>query len=110
MGGSFVRRNNDAGFFVSLSLSPEDRELTFKRIQLCIDQCTFPLDGGYRPPICDDPTFIDYQKYLDVEVAKIITGEREIDDWDELLDGWYEAGGETYIAQMREFITASQGK
>ncbi len=110
IGGYFLRRNNDAGFFVSLALDPVERAKTERRIQLCIDQCKFPLDGGYRAPVKDDPTFIDYEKYMSIEIAKIITGERPVDDWDELLNGWYEAGGDQYIEEMRAFISASQGK
>lgn len=106
-GRNLVRRNNDAGFFVSLGLDQEEREHTAYLIQLSIDQLKFPLDGGYRPGITEDPTFIDYQKYMNTEIAKIITGEKAPEYYYELLDGWYKAGGDQYVAEMQAFIAAS---
>lgn len=41
---------------------------------------------------------------MDTEITKIIVGERPVDDWDEILEGWYEAGGEQYVAEMQAFI------
>ncbi|MBQ8952873.1 MAG: extracellular solute-binding protein [Clostridia bacterium] len=109
-GKATLRRNNDPAFFVSLAEDSASRERIERLIGLCIDQCRFPLDGGFRPSVCDDPIYIDYQKYMAAEVTKIIMGERPVDDWDEILDGWYAAGGEQYVAEMQAFIAAKQKK
>lgn len=107
-GRQMLRRNDDPGFFVSLAQSPEDRERIEGLIDICVKQYVFSLDQGYRPAIADDPAFIDYQKNMKVQISKIIVGERPVDDWDSILEGWYQAGGETYVEQMRAYIKASQ--
>ena len=66
--------------------------------------CIRDRDRGYRPAISDDPVFIDYQKNMNVQISKIIVGELPVSEWDAILDGWYKAGGETYIKQMQDNI------
>ena len=106
----FARRNNDASFFVHPNIDSELRAATIERIQTCVDQVVLSLDMGYQPEINQDPTFIDYNKYMETEIAKIITGARPVDDWDEILAGWYEAGGDQYVAEMQAYITESQAE
>ena len=88
----------------------ELRNRTVNRIQVCVDNCIDSLDYGYQPAVTTDPIFIDYNKYMTTEISKIITGARSVDDWDEILDGWYAAGGESYIAEMQAHIAQTQGK
>lgn len=107
---NFMRRCTDGNFFVHLNIDPELREKTVNRINTCIAHCSFPLDNGFIPEVDRDPTFIDYKKYMENEQVKIITGEKEVSYWDELLDGWYKAGGEKYIAEMQAYIASVQGK
>ena len=107
---NFGRRFGDASFFVHINTDKELRELTVSRIQKCVDNCIDSLDYGYVPSISDDPVFIDYNKYMTTEISKIITGARPVDDWDEILEGWYQAGGDQYIAEMQAHIAESQGK
>ena len=47
---------------------------------------------------------------MNTQISKIIIGERPVDDWDEILDGWYNAGGDSYVADMQAYITANQAK
>ncbi len=107
---NFMRRCDDGGFFVHLNIDAELREKTVKRINTCIAQCSFPLDNGFVPEVDRDPVFIDYKKYMNNEQIKIITGEKPVEYWDELLEGWYEAGGDQYIAEMQAYIKSVQGK
>lgn len=109
LGRAILRRNDAPGFFVKLNQSAEDRNRIEGLIDSCIKQAVFSEDEGFRPTIADDPTFIDYQKNMNVQISKIIIGDRPVDDWDEILDGWYKAGGETYIKEMQEYIIASKG-
>jgi len=37
---------------------------------------------------------------------KIIVGEEPVEHWDEVLDGWYKAGGEEYVADMQAYIAS----
>ena len=107
---NFVRRYGDASFFVHVNTDIELRNRTVNRIQVCVDNCIDSLDYGYQPAVTTDPIFIDYNKYMTTEISKIITGARSVDDWDEILDGWYAAGGESYIAEMQAHIAQTQGK
>ncbi len=107
-GRNILRRNDDPGFFVSLDQSAENRERIENLIDICIDQYVFSLDQGYRPAISDDPTFIDYEKNMKVQISKIVVGELPVDEWDAILDGWYDAGGETYVEQMRAYIESTR--
>ena len=38
------------------------------------------------------------------EKTKIITGEKPVEYWDEVLQGYYDAGYATYVEQMLEHI------
>lgn len=107
-GRNILRRNDDPGFFVSLDQSAENRERIENLIDICVNQYVFSLDQGYRPPIADDPTFIDYEKNMKVQISKIVVGELPVDEWDAILDGWYDAGGETYVEQMRAYIESTR--
>ncbi|MBE5770618.1 MAG: extracellular solute-binding protein [Clostridiales bacterium] len=107
---NFARRSTDASFFVHINMEPDFYEATLNRLQICVDQNSLTLDMGYQPDVLQDPIYLDYVKYMKVEIAKIITGARPVDDWDEILDGWYEAGGDEYVAEMQEYIASQQGK
>ena len=64
------------------------------------------LDRGYVPAIATDPTFIEYNAYMNEQINKIIVGEVEVDEWDNILEGWYAAGGEEYVNDMRAYIAS----
>ena len=42
------------------------------------------------------------------EINKIIIGEKPVEYWDEVLDGWYKAGGEEYVADMQAYIASME--
>ncbi len=98
------------GFFISLDLELEQRLYVEGLLGICIEQAVFPLDNNYRPSVSGDMQFIDYQTNMAVQISKIITGERPVDDWDAILEGWYAAGGDSYVAEMRAYITENQSK
>jgi putative aldouronate transport system substrate-binding protein len=57
----------------------------------------------------DNPEFIDYsQKTYAQTISKIIVGELPVSAYDELLEGWYENGGEEYVQQMNEYIKSME--
>lgn len=105
-----LRRNNDPGFFISLDLDLEERLHVEELLGICIEEAVFPLDNNFRPSVSDDMQFIDYQTNMAVQISKIIIGERPVDDWDEILEGWYAAGGDSYVAEMQAYITENQSK
>ena len=103
-----VRRNNDPGFFISLDLELDKRLHMEELLGICIREAVFPLDDDYRPAVSDDPTFIAYNNYLAAQITKIIVGARPVDDWDEILEGWYAAGGDSYVSEMQAYIAGKQ--
>lgn len=108
IGRNMMRRNDNAVFFSSIKKTPEENKRVLDLINTGIAQYEFPLDGGFRPAIADDPTFIDYEKNMKIQITKIIVGELSVDEWDGILDDWYTAGGETYIKQMQEHIASTK--
>jgi putative aldouronate transport system substrate-binding protein len=105
-GKAILRRNNAPEFFVGLATAVESRERIVNLINTCIEQAVFSKDGGFRPAIADDPTFIEAGKAYDVAISKIIVGELPVSAYDAELDKWYRAGGEQYIRQMNAGIAA----
>ena len=77
--------------------------------QATVDALIADFNAAY-PNIKVKVQFIDYQTNMAVQISKIITGERPVDDWDEILEGWYAAGGDSYVAEMRAYITENQNK
>lgn len=99
-----MRRANDPDIFLGLAIKKDTRARLNNMIGIAMSLFKVTEDGGFVPPISKDPKYIDYQKYITTEVTKIVFGEKPVDHWDEVLDGWYKAGGETFISQMREYI------
>ena len=102
-----VRRKDDPGIWLALALNTETRNRLAGQINIAIELFVPTLDKGFKPPVAQDPTLLDYEKFMVTETTRIIFGEKSVDYWDELLSGWYAAGGETYIQQMRDFIASN---
>ena len=66
------------------------------------------VDRGYKPEIATDPVFIEYKNFMIQEEAKIITGDKPVEYWDELLDGFYDAGYDKYTEEMLAYIESFQ--
>jgi hypothetical protein len=75
-------------------------------MQIGFDNYLPSLDRGYKPEIASDPVFIEYNNYMVDEINKIIAGSEPVDHWDEVLEGWYAAGGTEYYEQMRAYIAS----
>lgn len=102
--GRFVRRSDGPEFFINKSYNAEQRERVSNMMAENFANYVPSLDRGYKPEIASDPVFIEYENYMKDEINKIITGNEPVDHWDEVLEGWYAAGGETYCQQMRDYI------
>jgi putative aldouronate transport system substrate-binding protein len=105
-GRAILRRNNAPEFFVGVNTPVANRSRIVNLINICIGQAVFSKDGGFRPAVADDPTFIDADKAYRVAVSKIIAGDLPVSAYDAELDKWYRAGGEQYIRQMNAGIEA----
>jgi putative aldouronate transport system substrate-binding protein len=106
----FMRRSDGPEFFLDLNLTPENRKRYSNLIDITLDNYIPSLDLGYVPSISKDPAFIDYNAEMNAQIAKIIIGDLPVDAWDDILDGWYKAGGEEYVKDMQDFIASSQNK
>lgn len=103
-----VRRSDGADFFIDKKY-PLDVQAELKEyIDLAVENYVPALDRGYAPAITTDPVFIEYNNYMTDEINKIIIGEKPVDHWDEVLDGWYKAGGEEYVADMQAYIASME--
>ena len=99
-----MRRSDGAEFFISKSLPIEQQERLADLIAMSFDLYVAPLDEGFVPTIASDPVFIEYKNFVIQAEAKIITGEEPVEYWDEVLEGWYEAGGDQYIQEVLDYI------
>ena len=106
----FMRRADGPEFFLDLDLTPENRKRYSSLIDITLKNYIPSLDLGYVPPVTSDPVFIDYNAEMNAKIAQIITGALPVDAWDDILDGWYKAGGDKYVKQMQDFIASTQKK
>lgn len=103
-GRKFVRRSNDAEFFVTLDMSNENRNRLNNLISICIDQAIFYKSKGYRPSVSDSQSFLDARTELNRMISKIIVGQEPVSAWDAALDRWYANGGGDYVEEMQAYI------
>ncbi len=106
--GSFLRRSDAAEFFINKEKSPEERKRIAKLIDMTFELYWPTVDRGYKPETESDPVLIEYGNFMIQEEAKIITGDKPVSYWDELLDGYYEAGYDEYVEEMLEYISSFQ--
>lgn len=99
-----MRRSDGAEFFIDKSLPIEQQQRLADLISVSFDLYVAPVDEGYVPEIATDPTFIEYKNFVIQAEAKIISGTEPVDYWDEVVDGWYDAGGTQYIEQVLAYI------
>lgn len=104
--GRIVRRSDGAEFFINKKLNKAQRERIAGLMQIGFDNYLPSLDRGYKPEIASDPVFIEYNNYMVDEINKIIAGSEPVHHWDEVLEGWYAAGGTEYYEQMRAYIAS----
>ena len=105
---SIVRRSDGAEFFINKAYSAEVQAELKEYIDMAVENYIPALDRGYTPEIASDPVFIEYNNYMNDEINKIIIGEKPVEYWDEVLDGWYKAGGEEYVADMQAYIASME--
>lgn len=96
----FLRRSDGAEFFINKSLPAEQQQRIADLIDVTFELYWPTVDRGYKPEIATDPVFIEYKSYMIQEEAKIITGDKPVEYWDELLDGFYKAGYDKYVEEM----------
>ena len=102
----FIRRSDGAEFFIDKKLSAEVREKLAKFIDIAVENYQPAYDRGYTPEIAKDPVFIEYNNFMNDQINKIIIGEKPVEYWDEVLQGWYDAGGTEYVADMQAYIAS----
>jgi len=107
IGRSITRRNTDADFYlpaVGEDVTEEDRELMRQLMKEQQEIYVMSLDRGYTPAAATAPKFMDYQTTYIKAVTEILTGTREVSEYDKILDDWYKNGGKEYVEEMNEYI------
>ncbi len=102
------RRSDGAEFFIAKTNPPEKQKRLAELINMTFDLYWPAVDRGYKPEIATDPVFIEYKNFMIQEEAKIITGDKPVEYWDELLDGFYDAGYDKYTEEMLAYIESFQ--
>ncbi|GAA3401001.1 extracellular solute-binding protein [Paenibacillus hodogayensis] len=106
---SFVRKNtmrraNDTDFFIAVGTDQKIRDMIMPWLKKSVDTVVRGKDLDFTPDAAKKPELMDYQKAWDQTVMKIILGQTPVAKFDDLLSGWYKAGGEDYVKQMNDFI------
>lgn len=104
----FLRRSDGVEFFIDKSFTPEQQKRIADLIQVTFDLHWDSKGIGYQPTIVTDPVYIEYKNYMIQEEAKIITGDKPVEYWDELLDGFYKAGYDKYKEDMIAYIESAK--
>ena len=99
-----MRRSDGAEFFINKSLPVEMQKRLADLIDVTFDLYIAPVDEGFVPTVATDPVFVEYQNFVIQAEAKIITGSEPVDYWDEVVDGWYAAGGTRYVQEVLDYI------
>lgn len=99
-----ARRYDDPVLFMDLMQPKEIIDQMSAWVSVCMKNVVMSEDFGYRPKMATEQGFIDYRTTMDQAVAKIITGQLPVSEWDKVLDGWYKAGGERYLKEINDFI------
>lgn len=106
---NFIRRNsmrraNDIGFFITTGTPKEVVDKITPWLKKSLETVVAGKDLGFVPDAAKKPNYMDYQKEWDQTTMKILMGEVPVAKFDELLNGWYKAGGEDYVKQMNDYI------
>jgi putative aldouronate transport system substrate-binding protein len=101
---NMLRRANDYEFFIKPWIPEGEKELIRPLLKKSIDTAVPSLDLDYVPDITKEQGFYEASMRLSEGVTRIILGDIEVNEYDELLNDWYEHGGETYIKNMNEHI------
>lgn len=102
--GLFLRRAEDANFFITPWAPADQVELTLPLLKKSVDSAVRSLDGGFVPAVAMEPGYMDYQTAYSEGVMKILLGDLDVDAYDDILAGWYDNGGEEFVQEMNEFI------
>ena len=73
-------------------------------LNTAIGAVEFSANYGKVPAITTDTQFIEAENKRKETITKIIMGAAEVDEYDTVLQEWYEKGGSTYVEQMNEII------
>ncbi len=118
LGASFpsgvVRKAGDAAYFTSNEKLEKDlvyfKPYLDKAFQTSQETLVEQLDNGFTPTVASTTKFINYQSKMAEEITKICTGAVPVSEYDTLLQGWYDAGGQQYVEEMNEYIAKNQAQ
>ncbi|MGG1518083.1 extracellular solute-binding protein [Paenibacillus oryzisoli] len=107
---STMRRANDISFFLTVSLTDEQRNKIVPWLEKSIKTVVPAKDNAFIPAAAKKPDYMDYTKTWQQTILQIIMGDKPISEFDKLLDGWYKNGGNDYVKQMNEYIVKMKSK
>lgn len=100
-----ARRKEDINFFVDLSLPDNELKEVRGWLNTAVDAVRFSKNYGKKPEISTDTTFVEAENKRKETVTKIIMGAISVDEYETVLQEWYEKGGKTYVEQMNKIIS-----
>lgn len=101
---NWLRRAGDSEFFIKPWYEEELKNVLRPNIDKSVASVIRSKDIGHTPNASKSPEFIDYKTTMAEVKSRIMLGDLEVDAYGELINGWYENGGETYVVEMNEYI------
>jgi putative aldouronate transport system substrate-binding protein len=99
-----MRRAGDTEIYFTITTPKEIIDLSTPWLDKSVDSVVLSKHLDFMPEASKKPNFMDYKKVWDQTIMKINLGVTPVDEFDQLLDGWYKNGGEEYVKEMNEFI------
>lgn len=101
-----ARRKEDVNFFLDLSLKEEELSEVRGWLDVAVKSVRFSKEYGKIPAIATDLEFVEAENKRKETITKIIMGALSVDEYDVVLQNWYDKGGKTYVEQMNEIIAS----
>ena len=106
MAKNFARRNKDTDFYIPITKTAAKPYLDMMRenMKYSMDNLQISKDNGYKPEASKTQAYIDAEMKLKQTISKILVGEVSVNEYDKVLNEWYNQGGTEYVKEMNEYI------
>ncbi|MBW7458693.1 extracellular solute-binding protein, partial [Paenibacillus sepulcri] len=102
-----MRRAGDTEIYFSLTTPQDIIDMSTPWLNKSVESVVLSKNLDFTPEAAKKPDYMDYKKVWDQTIMKIVLGQTPVDEFDKLLAGWYDNGGEEYVKEMNEFIKST---
>lgn len=103
-----MRRAGDILFSITPGTSKEVIDKITPWLDRSVETVVRSQNLDFVPEISKQPKYMDYQKKWQETIMKIVLNAEPVSKFDELLEGWYQNDGESYVKEMNAYIQSIQ--